>query len=71
MAEKQVALSVESKDSNSDDEGFTWTEEEEKALVRRYADSSPPMAAKMPWKLQQIVGNHVVQLLTCFINAGC
>lgn len=47
MAEKQVALSVESKDSNSDDEGFTWTEEEEKALVRRYADSSPPIAAEI------------------------
>ncbi|KAK0751655.1 alternative sulfate transporter [Schizothecium vesticola] len=35
MADKQVALSVESKGNNSDEEEFTWTEEEEKALVRR------------------------------------
>ncbi|KAK1833850.1 hypothetical protein QBC39DRAFT_424607 [Podospora conica] len=35
MADKQVALSVESKGSASDEEEFTWTEEEEKALVRR------------------------------------
>ncbi|KAK0656875.1 alternative sulfate transporter [Cercophora newfieldiana] len=34
MAEKQTAL-VESRDGSSDDEDFTWTEEEEKALVRR------------------------------------
>jgi hypothetical protein len=34
MAEKQTAL-VENRDGSSDDEDFTWTEEEEKALVRR------------------------------------
>jgi hypothetical protein len=34
MAEKQTTL-VESRDGSSDDEEFTWTEEEEKALVRR------------------------------------
>ena len=34
MAEKQTAL-VESRDGSSNDEDFTWTEEEEKALVRR------------------------------------
>lgn len=34
MAEKQTAL-MESRDGSSDDEEFTWTEEEEKALVRR------------------------------------
>ena len=35
MADKQASLSVESKGINSDDEEFAWTEEEEKALVRR------------------------------------
>jgi len=34
MAEKQTTL-VESRDGSSDEEEFTWTEEEEKALVRR------------------------------------
>lgn len=34
MAEKQKTL-VESRDGSSDEEEFTWTEEEEKALVRR------------------------------------
>jgi hypothetical protein len=42
MAEKHVTSSVESKGSSSDEEEFTWTEEEEKALVRRYADSESP-----------------------------
>jgi len=47
MADKQIALSVESKDSNSDVEEFTWTEKEEKALVRRYSDSSLSIAAEV------------------------
>jgi hypothetical protein len=34
MSQNQTAL-VESRDASSDEEDFTWTEEEEKALVRR------------------------------------
>jgi hypothetical protein len=38
MAEKHASL-VESRDGSSEDEDFTWTEDEEKALVRRFVSA--------------------------------